>query len=89
MAAGIAEAALPEPRISKQVEVLLKSEQSAHDAATRFALCRAISHLVPAGFLRPAGLQKCESSLFSVRLVQPSIEMITKKFAQETDCCHA
>ena len=39
----IAEAALPEPRILKPVEVPLKSEQAAHDVATRFALCRAIS----------------------------------------------
>ena len=85
----IAEAALPEPRILKPVEVPLKSEQAAHDVATRFALCRAISRSVPAGFLRPAGLQKCEWSLFLVRLVQPSIEMIIKQFAQETDCCHA
>jgi hypothetical protein len=80
----IAGGTLPERRVAVQ----LKREQAAHEAATGFALCRAISCLDLAVFPRPQEGRKCESSLFSVRLARSSSEISTKKCAQERDSCH-
>ena len=85
MAAEKIASGLPE----RQVAVRVKREQAAHEPVTGFERYRAIWCLGLAVFPRRQARRECESSLFSVRLVQPSIEMITKKFAQETDCCHA
>jgi hypothetical protein len=80
----IAEGALLERRVAAQ----LKRDQAAHEAATGFALCLAISCLDLAVFPRPEEGRKCESSLFSVRLARSSNEISTKNCAQERDSCH-
>src|SRR5207302_10777763 len=67
------------PPPAQQVAVWVKREQTAHEAATGFELSRAILCSGPAVFPRPQERKKCESSLFSVRLVQASSEIITRK----------
>jgi len=74
--------------LERQFADRVKHEQAAHEAATGFELCRAISCSGLAVFPRPEERRKCESSLFSVRLVRSSSEITTRKFAQEKDSCH-
>src|ERR1044071_8993726 len=83
----IAEESLPEQQVSRLVAVQLACRQAAVEAATRFARYRAILYLNLAVFLGPQELEY-EWSLFSVQSVRSSSEIITRKSAQEKDCCH-